>query len=95
MQTLYCPLCIAYLVQSIMALVSRCSLAGRVCAGEFLTGGKASLEMAKYYKMQDGLFMMASPISQIVFLCCGGCVFLIISMCCLSVAVASTMNDLQ
>ena len=46
-----------------MALVARCSGAGRVCAGENLPSGKASLTMAKYYKTEDANFMMAAPIT--------------------------------
>ena len=78
-----------------MALVARASDAGRVCAGEYLPSGKASLEMAKYYKTEDANFLMAAPISQIVLGCCAGCVVVLISCCCIGAAAMGAAADLE
>lgn len=70
-----CLVGIANLTQVIMTLVTRCSYAGKVCAGDYLpdSPGKELTKLLPYYEQDDGQFMMITPIMMLVsgpIICC-------------------------
>lgn len=66
---------VASLTQIIMTLVARCSIAGEICAGDYLPDvpTKEYQKYLPYYEKDDGKFLFVTPIVQlclIPIICC-------------------------